>query len=270
MGIQVNFSGLHTSSWGQYSGAFQGSGAMPASSMASVPETGSVSNGSIGSIPSVSHASETSGAHPGESGEIQGRTSGLPPEEQGKIANTEGESKGSENTESRQKESASGTRDFSELSQAEKQLVTELQQTDTRVHNHEMSHLAAAGSLATSGATYEYKKGPDGNKYAVAGEVHIDVAPVPGDPEATLRKMQQVKRAALAPADPSSQDRRVAAKATATAAKARAEIMQQQAVNGQTSQAPESPFAKHSYGMDVYMKGAGIPQENASSFALAV
>ncbi|MBQ7196425.1 MAG: hypothetical protein IJS40_03355, partial [Synergistaceae bacterium] len=48
-------------------------------------------------------------------------------------------------------------------------------------------------------------------------------------PEETLRNMQQVQRAANAPADPSGQDRQVAAKAAAIASKARQEIARENA-----------------------------------------
>jgi septal ring factor EnvC (AmiA/AmiB activator) len=47
---------------------------------------------------------------------------------------------------------------------------------------------------------------------------------VPNDPEATLRKMEVVLRAALAPVEPSAQDLRVAAQAQAQAAQARVEL----------------------------------------------
>ena len=72
--------------------------------------------------------------------------------------------------------------------------------------------------------TYSFKRGPDGQRYAVSGEVSIDTAPVPNDPEATLRKMEIVLRAALAPIEPSAQDLRVAALAQAQAAQARVEL----------------------------------------------
>jgi hypothetical protein len=49
---------------------------------------------------------------------------------------------------------------------------------------------------------------------------------VPGDPEATLQKAQQIRSAALAPAQPSQQDIAVAAKASQLAIEARAEINQ--------------------------------------------
>ena len=66
--------------------------------------------------------------------------------------------------------------------------------------------------------------GPDGRRYAVGGSVSIDTAPVKGDPEATIRKAQQIKAAASAPSDPSGQDRRVAAQADALRQQAEAEL----------------------------------------------
>jgi hypothetical protein len=62
--------------------------------------------------------------------------------------------------------------------------------------------------------------------YAVGGEVSIDCSPVKGDPQATVAKMQAIQRAAMAPADPSGQDRSVAAAAAAAAAQARQEMAQ--------------------------------------------
>ncbi len=59
--------------------------------------------------------------------------------------------------------------------------------------------------------------------YAVGGEVKIDTTPEK-DPEATIRKMQQVRKAALAPTQPSAQDRSVAAQASQIEAEARAEL----------------------------------------------
>ncbi|MEM6544436.1 MAG: putative metalloprotease CJM1_0395 family protein, partial [Pseudomonadota bacterium] len=56
----------------------------------------------------------------------------------------------------------------------------------------------------------------------------IDVSPVPGDPQATIEKARIVRRAALAPAEPSAQDRRVAAEATALEQQARAELLAQE------------------------------------------
>lgn len=114
-----------------------------------------------------------------------------------------------------------------ELTPEEEEQVQNMKRRDAEVRRHEMAHVAAGGPY-TGGASYELERGPDGRAYAVAGEVSVDVSPVPGDPDATLRKMQQVKRAALAPADPSPQDRRVAGQADAIAAKARMELREAQ------------------------------------------
>ena len=48
--------------------------------------------------------------------------------------------------------------------------------------------------------------------YATTGEVSVDTSAIPNDPEASIEKMRTVIAAALAPAEPSSQDRQVAAK----------------------------------------------------------
>ncbi len=107
------------------------------------------------------------------------------------------------------------------------QVLNQLEARDREVRAHEMAHLAAAGQYAR-GLSYTYQTGPDGKQYAVGGEVGIDTSPVPGDPEATIVKAQVIQRAALAPAEPSAQDRRVAQAATQMMAQARVEISQQQ------------------------------------------
>ncbi|MEW5824237.1 MAG: putative metalloprotease CJM1_0395 family protein [Pseudomonadota bacterium] len=114
--------------------------------------------------------------------------------------------------------------------------LRELKVRDQEVRQHENAHRSAGGGLVRGGS-YEYTRGPDGRMYAIAGEVSIDSGSVPGDPEATLQKAQTVLRAALAPAEPSGQDRRVAAQAQATAAQARLELMQKRA-RGEEGQAP--------------------------------
>lgn len=104
--------------------------------------------------------------------------------------------------------------------------VETLKARDREVRAHEQAHLSAAGGIAISGAQFQYTSGPDGKRYATGGEVSIDTSTVPGDPQATLRKAETIRRAALAPAHPSSQDYKVAAKAAAMANKASAELMQ--------------------------------------------
>ena len=101
-----------------------------------------------------------------------------------------------------------------ELTQAEVQELSKLKQRDREVKAHEQAHIMAGGQYVRGGAHYEYQKGPDGRSYAVGGEVQIDTSKIPGDPEATARKMAAIKRAAMAPAEPSAQDRRIASKAS--------------------------------------------------------
>ncbi len=98
--------------------------------------------------------------------------------------------------------------------------MEELKAIDAKVKAHEMSHIAAGGRFIKGGARFQYQKGPDGSLYATGGEVSIDTSEVPGDPEATANKMQTVRRAALAPANPSSQDVTVAVKAAQREAQA--------------------------------------------------
>lgn len=111
----------------------------------------------------------------------------------------------------------------SKLSDADRERVQELQAREREVRAHEQAHARVGGQHAGS-PEYQFERGPDGKSYAVGGSVSISTAPVPGDPQATVQKMEQVKRAALAPAEPSGQDRRVAADAEAKRTNARAEI----------------------------------------------
>jgi hypothetical protein len=99
-----------------------------------------------------------------------------------------------------------------ELSEDERRELEELKATDRKVRQHEMAHLAASQGIAMSGANFEYKRGPDGVNYAVGGDVKIDVSKE-SDPEKTVDKARRIVTAALAPADPSPQDRQVAARA---------------------------------------------------------
>jgi hypothetical protein len=110
--------------------------------------------------------------------------------------------------------------------QQDQQQVQELRGRDAEVKAHEQAHAAAGGQYAGS-PTYEFKRGPDGNNYAVGGEVSIDASAVGGDPRATIDKMRQVRSAALAPASPSSQDRSVAASAAQIASDARVDEIDQ-------------------------------------------
>ncbi|MDY0213398.1 MAG: putative metalloprotease CJM1_0395 family protein [Desulfuromonadaceae bacterium] len=109
------------------------------------------------------------------------------------------------------------------LNSQEQQKVQELKLRDQEVRIHEAAHAAVGGQHAGT-PTLEYATGPDGKRYAVAGAVSIDLSKVAGDSQGTIAKMEQIQAAALAPAQPSTQDRRVAARAAQIATQARMEL----------------------------------------------
>ena len=113
-----------------------------------------------------------------------------------------------------------------ELTQDQKMQVIELQRRDLEVRTHEAAHMSAGAGL-TTGASYSYQRGPDNKMYAIGGEVGIDTSPGK-TPEETLKKAAQIKRAALAPAQPSSADLQVAATATNMEIDAKMEIQKNQ------------------------------------------
>jgi hypothetical protein len=108
-------------------------------------------------------------------------------------------------------DSKGGKRDATGLSEGEREQLKKLKARDTEVRNHENAHQSAGGQFAGS-PSYTYQAGPDGRRYAIGGEVAIDVSPEK-DPAATIAKMESVRRAATAPAEPSPQDFKVAAAA---------------------------------------------------------
>lgn len=113
----------------------------------------------------------------------------------------------------------------SELSEEQRKEVEELQRRDSEVRQHENAYVAAAGAYA-QGVLFQYQAGPDGQRYAVGGEVSIDTSPVNDNPDATIAKARTIRSAANAPVDPSAQDRQVSAAATRMEAAAIAEKMQ--------------------------------------------
>jgi hypothetical protein len=131
---------------------------------------------------------------------------------------------------------------------AEQAMIAELKQRDAEVKIHEQAHASVGGQLAGS-PSYTFQTGPDGKKYAIGGEVQIDVSVVPDDPQATIAKMQQVKAAALAPAQPSGADRQIAAEASRNISEAQAELARaalqsesEPAATADTTDEPELSF----------------------------
>jgi hypothetical protein len=162
-------------------------------------------------------------------------------------------------------------KDGKELSEGETRALEELKQLDREVRAHEMAHMAVGGSLVSGGIHYEYESGPDGNIYAVGGEVSIAISDG-NTPEQTVQKMQQVEAAALAPADPSPQDRAVAAAAAQRAQAARAEMTKksntvQSTPTDQTVQ--EADSSKQTQPQKGYRKTSG-PGESSRLFHIII
>ncbi len=123
-----------------------------------------------------------------------------------------------------------------QVKQEEDRVLRELRARDREVRAHEAAHMAAGAGLVRGGASYTYQRGPDGRSYAIGGEVRLDTSPVRGDPEATLEKASQIRAAALAPANPSPQDLRVAASANQLASRARVDLALQKRQEAQQEQ----------------------------------
>ncbi|ANE35796.1 putative SprA-related family protein [Campylobacter iguaniorum] len=132
------------------------------------------------------------------------------------------------------------------LDQKEQLQVAKLQQRDAEVRAHEASHMAAGAGL-TRGVNYTYQKGPDSKMYAVGGEVSIDTSPG-NTPEETIKKAAQIKRAALAPSNPSPADLQVAASAANMEVSAKAEQMsEQKSKDGETNNQSQAKKSKNPY-----------------------
>lgn len=134
-----------------------------------------------------------------------------------------------------------------ELTKGQKQLVKELAKRDKEVREHEAAHQAAGGALVKGAASFTYTVGPDGQQYAIGGEVKIDMSVDGSNPQETINKMETVKRAALAPSEPSSQDRSVASDAEKIEQEAQEELKQEQGTQsdkGKSQKADNNEF-KH-------------------------
>ncbi len=157
-----------------------------------------------------------------------------------------------------EKTDSAGVKDEKDLGEEDKREVEKLRKRDQEVKAHERAHMAAGAGVVMGGANYKYEHGPDGKMYAVGGEVKID-ASKENDPEATIRKMQQVKKAALAPAQPSAKDRSVAAQAAQIEAEARIESQEQKAREAQ-EKTPHPEESPHGNASDPFS-----PSSNSSS-----
>ena len=140
----------------------------------------------------------------------------------GTTNQAEGETKESQSNSAQQRDKGIDGEELTEEEQAE---VEDMKDRDAEVRTHENAHKSAGGQYAAA-PSYTYETGPDGKRYITDGEVSIDIGEE-SDPQDTITKMQVVKRAALAPAQPSAQDRQVYAEASQKEAQARQELNEQ-------------------------------------------
>jgi len=150
-----------------------------------------------------------------------------------------------------------------QLAPEEQAQVQKLRQIDQKVRAHEQAHLSAAAGLAIGGANFQTVRGPDGKQYAVAGEVSIDVSSA-NTPEQTIDKARRIQAAALAPADPSSQDRAVAAAAAQMQIQAQAEMNRQKQ---EEARQKEGGSANNSPALQAYAALEPAPEPLLSLFA---
>ncbi|MFK7845883.1 MAG: putative metalloprotease CJM1_0395 family protein [Rhodothermales bacterium] len=152
-----------------------------------------------------------------------------------------------------------------EFTPEEEKEIEELEKRDAEVKRHEQAHFQAGGKYANS-PKYEYQSGPDGKRYAVGGSVDIDMSEVPNDPQATLDKARVVKRAALAPEDPSVQDRKVARQADQMAAEAQRQISEER-INSPTAGSAEASEKKPAKSLEE-LTADGVSQVSTESLEI--
>lgn len=157
--------------------------------------------------------------------------------EQAELANSSISEQGEQQNQDDARESKNSAQEGKELNNSadgedqtraqeleQNQLISDLKKRDQEVRSHESAHASVGGSF-TGPPNFSYQKGPDGKRYAVEGEVSVDLSSVKGDPRATIAKMQKVHAAALAPVHPSVQDTRVASTATQLILQAQSELL---------------------------------------------
>ena len=148
----------------------------------------------------------------------------------------------------------------SELTDEQKSQVEELAQIDRKVRAHEQAHRSVGGDLVR-GSSYSYTQGPDGKRYVTAGEVSIDTSPG-RTPEETVPKAEHIIRTALAPADPSAQDRAVASKATSMKMEAQSQVNQEKSEEASEAREGQSN-PRQARGLEAY-SAANNTNENSA------
>jgi len=92
-----------------------------------------------------------------------------------------------------------------EQDSSEQRVIEQLKARDREVRQHEASHSTNPELVKIGAASFDYTIGPDGKAYATGGKVTLSTGGA-GTPEEALRKAEALKKAAMAPGEPSSKD----------------------------------------------------------------
>jgi hypothetical protein len=96
------------------------------------------------------------------------------------------------------------------LTARELELLRDLERTDRTVRDHEMADYFAAQPHAAF-PEYWFVRDPNGQRYAVTGMTKFDASEIEGDVQGTIRKLEQLRRAALTGPAVDEEDRRTVA-----------------------------------------------------------
>lgn len=157
--------------------------------------------------------------------------------EQASTATTDNKTKTDDQNTNKSQQNTLGSK--KELTAEQQQEVQKLKLIDSQVKAHEQAHLAAAAGISASAPSYTYQEGPDGKKYAVGGEVSISFSKG-NNPEENISKAETMRNAALAPAEPSSQDMAVAQQAEQIIAEAQQQLAEQKLEETNTSESTDN------------------------------
>ena len=148
------------------------------------------------------------------------------------------------------------------LSEEERREVARLRARDAEVRRHEQTHAIAAGPYGGA-PVYAFERGPNGRFYAVGGHVRIDTSPE-STPEATIRKMEAVIRAAQAPANPSASDRAIAHQARQHKTEAQSKLNAEKRAERQRDGREEDGFSAETAAFVESIRAARVYEASAA------
>lgn len=84
-------------------------------------------------------------------------------------------------------------------------IIEQLKSRDKEVRSHEASHSISPELVKIGSAQFDYTIGPDGKAYATGGRVTLSTGSAM-TPEEALSKAEALKKASMAPGEPSTKD----------------------------------------------------------------